>query len=100
MNAVTTDNLNLAMRLLNERFPLLVEAGQETVRERVAFARTGGEDQNRSLEIVTYRGRRLHFDGIAGVTVEVAARDAQGVPIEYALILDGPGGSRRLRFVA
>ncbi|HEX6988282.1 MAG TPA: hypothetical protein VF282_02340 [Bacillota bacterium] len=100
MSAVITDDMHLALRLLNERLPLLVEAAGDAVRERVAYARAGTDPRGRSLEIVTYRGRRLVFQGITAAAVEVTERDAQGVPVAYALLLDGDGGAQRLTFVA
>lgn len=100
MNVAENDSLELALRLLNERLPLLIEAGGETVRERVAFARTAPATDAAALEIVTYRGRRLHFAGVRGVAIDVTERDAQGVPVAYTLTLDAPGGAQQLTLVA
>ena len=106
--ATMSDTLQIVLKLLNERFPLLVQDGDAAVRERVAFARantTGGRDGGsreaaRQLEIVTYRGRRIVIEDVQSAEVEVKRRDAQGVPLEYEVLLVTSGGRRRLLFVA
>lgn len=107
--ATMSDTLQLVLKLLNERFPLLVRDGDATVRERVAFARLTGAGAGRDggtagtarrLEIETYRHRRIVVEGVQSAEVEVKRRDAQGVPLEYEVVLVTSGGPRRLLFFA
>ena len=83
-----TTDWDVALKLLNERYPILVESLGTPVRERVQWARaTTHEDGRVDLEVITYRGRHLQYRGIASLALVVTERDKQGVPIAYELHL-------------
>lgn len=108
MNQTTNDQSTVVtwdvlLKLLNERFPLLVSVDDGDVRDRVAQAVSAGTalqegGETRSLRIVTYRGRTFEFNDVANLTIVINKRDRQGIPVAYTVEL-GPA-KHMLEFTA
>lgn len=80
---------NLILRLINERYPILVRSGDSPVRERIQKANLVRlTDDTYRLELVTYRGRWINIQPVVGAKLSIINRDKQGVPVEYELELE------------
>lgn len=104
-HAMQLSDWTVPLKLINERFPILLQAGDKEIRERIQEARLitrdGGEVAD--LELATYRGRRLQFRDIAQVELRIEERDQQGVPVVYEIELtyrSGEPSKEVLKFYA
>lgn len=95
------------LKLVNERYPILLKAGDIEVRERIQSAKivTRGDGQSVDLAMVTYRGKQLQFHGVERVELNILERDKQGVPVAYEVVLHysaqgSQNGSEVLQFYA
>lgn len=94
--------LETTLKLLNDRFPILVDPDQPELRDRVGTARIedDGEAGTYSLHVTTFRGRTMVYRHIKDATLTITEQDVHGVPIRYQLELDGPEGRKTLAFFA